>query len=98
MQLNRNRLPSGKISYYQGNAECDFVLQHEDKVTQLIQVTWNMTDNETREREIKGLQEASSTTGCDNLLIITRDEESRLEKEGKAIQATPPAWKWLLNQ
>ncbi len=97
MQLNRNRLPSDKISYYQGNAECDFVLQHEDKVTQLIQVTWNMTDNETREREIKGLLEASATTGCDNLLIITRDEESRLEKEGKAIQATP-AWKWLLNQ
>lgn len=97
MQLNRNRLPYDKISYYQGNAECDFVLQHEDKVTQLIQVTWNMTDNETREREIKGLLEASATTGCDNLLIITRDEESRLEKEGKAIQATP-AWKWLLNQ
>lgn len=96
MQLNRNRLPSDKISYYQGNAECDFVLQHEDKVTQLIQVTWNMTDNETREREIKGLLEASATTGCDNLLIITRDEESRLEKEGKAIQVTP-AWKWLLN-
>ncbi len=96
MQLNRNRLPSDKISYYQGNAECDFVLQHEDKVTQLIQVTWNMTDNETREREIKGLLEASATTGCDNLLIITRDEESRLEKERKAIQVIP-AWKWLLN-
>ncbi|WP_262482783.1 hypothetical protein [Bacteroides rodentium] len=42
------------------------------------------------------LLEASATTGCDNLLIITRDEESRLEKEGKAIQMIP-AWKWLLN-
>ena len=27
LQLYRNRLPSDKISYYQGKSECDFVLQ-----------------------------------------------------------------------
>lgn len=32
MQLNRMRFPSDKISYYQGNSECDFVLQREDNV------------------------------------------------------------------
>ena len=64
---------------------------------QLIQVTWSMTDDETRKREIKGLLEASSATGCDNLLIITDDEENSLEVDGKKVNVVP-AWKWLLNK
>lgn len=96
MHLNRNRLPFDKISYYQGNAECDFVIQREDNVVQLIQVTWSMADEETQIREIKGLMEASSVTGCDNLLIITNDEEDVLVKDGKKIQVKP-AWKWSLE-
>lgn len=83
MELYRRRMPSDKISYYQEKTECDFVIQREDRVMQLIQVTWSMTDDETRKREIKGLLEASSATGCDNLLIITDDEENSLEVDGK---------------
>ena len=96
MQLTRNRSQSDKISYYQGNAECDFVLQREERVVQLIQVTWSMADDETREREIKGLLEASSITGCDNLLIITHDEKDTFQREGKQINVMP-AWEWLLH-
>ena len=55
MQLETGCTPSDKITYYQGNCECDFVLQREDNVIQLIQVTWDMVDASTREREIKGL-------------------------------------------
>ena len=97
LQLHRNRLPSDKISYYHGNAECDFVLQREDNVIRLIQVTWSMADDETREREIKGLLEASSVTGCDNLLIITDDEKDTLQISGKRINVMP-AWEWLLGK
>lgn len=97
MELYRRRMPSNKISYYQEKTECDFVIQREDRVMQLIQVTWSMTDDETRKREIKGLLEASSATGCDNLLIITDDEENSLEVDGKKVNVVP-AWKWLLNK
>ena len=96
MQLNRNMLPSDKISYYQDNSECDFVLQREDKVIRLIQVTWNIDDGQTVEREIKGLLEASSATGCDDMLIITDDEEKTILRDGKRIIVVP-AWKWLLE-
>lgn len=96
MQLNRMRLPADKITYYQGNCECDFVLQREDSVIQLIQVTWNMTDEDTREREIKGLLEAASVTECNELIIITKDEESTISRDGKEIKIKP-AWKWLLQ-
>lgn len=97
LQLKRNLLPSDKISYYQGHTECDFVLQREDRVVQLIQATWSITDAETREREIKGLLEASSATDCDNLLILTHDEEGILTKDGKQILVVP-TWKWLLGK
>lgn len=97
MELYRRRMPSDKISYYQEKTECDFVIQREDRVMQLIQVTWSMADDETRKREIKGLLEASSVTGCDNLLIITDDEEKSIEVDGKKVNVVP-AWKWLLNK
>lgn len=97
MQLNRTRLPSDKITYYQGNCECDFVLQREDSVIQLIQVTWSMIDESMREREIKGLLEAASVTGCGNLVIVTKDEEDTFVREDKEINVIP-AWKWLLQE
>ncbi len=96
MHLNRHKLQSDKISYFQGNAECDFVLRREENVVLLIQVSWSIADDETREREIKGLLEASSVTGCDNLLIITDDEKDSLNIEGKRVGVIP-AWEWLLG-
>ena len=35
-------------------------------IAQLIQVTWDMNDEETRKREINGLIEASKATNCPN--------------------------------
>lgn len=96
LELHRRREPSDKVSYFQGTTECDFVLQREDAVIELIQVTWDMTDPETRRREIAGLMEASRVTGCDRLTIITKDEEATITERGKTIQVVP-AHKWLLS-
>ena len=96
LQLNRIKQPSDKITYYQGEKECDFVLQRDESVIQLFQVTWDMTDENTREREVNGILEVSRVTGCDKLFIITKEEECLMEVEGKQIQVLP-AWKWLLS-
>ena len=49
LQLLRN-LPEGqKICYYLGNKECDFVIQTDTDVKQLIQVCWDMNDKDTRD-------------------------------------------------
>lgn len=58
LHLNRNLSPADQFVYYQGATECDFVIQRHDKVENLIQVTWDMSDTTTREREINGLLEA----------------------------------------
>ena len=96
LQLNRTKQPSDKITYYQGDKECDFVLQRNENVIQLIQVTWDMTDEHTRTREVNGILEASQVTGCNKLFILTKEEENLIEIEGKQIHILP-VWKWLLS-
>ena len=96
LQLNRNKMPSDKISYYQGNNECDFVVQREDTVVELVQVCWDLSDSETEKREIEGILEASSATQCESLLIVTKDDERTIERNGKRIKIVP-AWKYLLQ-
>ena len=96
MHLHRMRLPSDKITYYQGKSECDFVIQRGDVVIMLVQVTWSIADPSTKEREVSGIIEASKATGCDNLLIVTKDEDVVLTQDGKTIQVVS-APNWLLT-
>lgn len=84
-----------KVTYFLKEKECDFVLQREDQVLQLIQVCWQIEDNETREREIAGLLEAHKVTHCDNLSIITHQQEETIQQDGLTIHIVP-AWKWML--
>lgn len=96
LTLRRNLQPSDKIFYYQGNKECDFVLQQHEQIIRLIQVTWDMANEETRKREIEGILEASRVTGCTSLLILTNDEEGEITEHGKTISVLP-VWKWSLS-
>lgn len=96
LHLRRTMQPFEKVSYYLGKTECDFVLQREDAVSELFQVCWSISSPETRNREIAGLLEASEVTGCDNLTIVTNDEESEIIYGGKMIRVVP-AWKLLLK-
>ena len=86
-----------KVTYFLKEKECDFVLQHEDIVLQLIQVCWQMEDAETRAREIAGLLEARKVTHCDNLYIISHHQEETIEQDGWTIHVVP-AWKWMLTK
>ncbi|MCD8313864.1 MAG: ATP-binding protein [Bacteroidales bacterium] len=97
LQLERFRPDTDTICYYQGKCECDFVVQREDTVMQLIQVSWSISDSATCSREIAGLLEASTATGCGNLMIITADEEDIIRISDKKISVVP-AWKWLLGK
>lgn len=87
------------IAYYQDRGECDFVIAEDETVRRLVQVTWDMsgTDEQgrmTRKREIDGLVDAAEALGCDDLTIVTHDEETIVEERGHRIRVVP-AWKWL---
>ena len=96
LHLYRRRQPFDKITYFSGTKECDFVVQQEQQVKALYQVCWKMQDTLTMQREIDGIIEASKVTKCDNLFIITHDNEDIIIQEGKTISIIP-AWKWMMK-
>lgn len=96
LHLNRRLQPFDKITYYSGTKECDFIVQHEQRAKALYQVCWDMQDSLTRQREIEGIIEASRMTKCDNLFIITHDNEDTIIQDGKTINMIP-AWKWMME-
>lgn len=98
LQLYRQRTPVDRIFYYQGRCECDFVVQRGVEIDKLIQVTWNMDDDDTRRREINGLVEASEVTGCRNLFIITADSSEEIRLDNGSVIHVLPAWRWLLDR
>ena len=99
LELNRRRKGMETISYYQDRGECDFVISEDETVRRLVQVTWDMSGTDersrvTRNREISGLVEAAEALGCEDLSIVTHDEEATIERDGHLIRVVP-AWKWL---
>jgi predicted AAA+ superfamily ATPase len=94
LQLRRHRLD---LSYYrQAHGECDFLLQHRHRVTHALQVTYDMSHPDTRQREIKGLLNACRTFGLDHGTIVTYDTEDTAEIDGVTITVIP-FYKWALQ-
>lgn len=96
LHLRRNLPIQGGLHYFKNKKECDFVITEQDEVARLIQVTYQLHDAETRQREIDGLLEAAQATGCRELFIITMEEEDEINENGYSIHIIP-AWKWMIN-
>ena len=86
-----------KVFYWKDqNSEIDFVVMDKLKVSQLIQVSYSLNAEKTRKREYNSLANAAELTKCNDLLLITWDEEGIAEYDGKTIKIIP-LWKWLLE-
>ena len=89
LELVRRKAHNEDLYYFSESGECDFVLSEGDEVKRLIQVTWDMSDTETRKREFSGLLEAAKATGCRDLTIVTRDEEGEEIHDGLTVRIVP---------
>ncbi len=85
-----------EVFYYRKNYECDFIIKKKNKITEIIQVTGKLND-ENYKREIEGLIEALNSYKLKQGTIITKDLEKQ-EKIKKKIIKFIPLWKWLLSQ
>lgn len=84
------------LFYYKlSDGEIDFVIKEKGKVIMLIQSCFDLSNFQTKEREIKSLLQASDELSCENLLLINNEEEKE-EKIGKKTIKFVPLWKWLL--
>jgi predicted AAA+ superfamily ATPase len=85
------------VYYYRSkSADVDFVLAKENKPCELIQVSYSINDLETYARETNSLLEASEELHCNQLTIVTFNEERKIERQDKVINVLP-AWKWLTD-
>ena len=86
------------IYYYKtkNNLEVDFLLKKGRKVKQLIQVSQNLKEAKTKEREVKGLTTALKELKLKQGLILTEDEEETITLKGIKI-VVQPVYKWLLT-
>lgn len=96
LHLRRTLQVQEELHYYKGKKECDFVVTEFDKVTRLIQVSYQMGDEETRKREIEGLLEAVRATNCRELVIVTMEIEAEWKEQDMFIKVIP-AWRWMLG-
>ena len=80
----------------QRQEEVDFVIKEGTKIKQLIQVCYDTSNPDTKERETKALLKASEELKCNDFLIISHDKEGEEKIKGEKIKYTP-LWKWLLE-
>lgn len=79
-----------EVFYYKEQKECDFVVKEKGKMTLAIQVCVQL-NADNKEREIEGLKEAMKKLKITTGLIVTLDQEDRVENI-----PVIPVWKWLL--
>jgi predicted AAA+ superfamily ATPase len=90
---------SGKEVYYwrdRTGREIDFVVKEGPRVSELVQVCWNVEDEKTRRREIGALVKAMDELKLKDGLIITEDSEGQEDINGKSV-TYKPLWKWLVQ-
>jgi len=88
----------GKEAFYwrdRSDREVDFVVK-DDKVRELIQVCWDLSDGRTRQREVRSLVRAMEEFGLEEGLILNSELDSE-EADGKRILYRP-LWRWLLEE
>jgi predicted AAA+ superfamily ATPase len=90
------RRETKEIYYYKGRQELDFYANIEGKKL-LINVSVDIQDEKTKEREFKALLEAMEYFNSTEAYLITKDKESVEEIEGKKIKIVP-LYKWLLDK
>ena len=87
----------GKSTYFhKAKKECDFICYKEGRIETAIQVCYNLSDRDTRERELKGLHEACSYYSLSSGKIICLDQpHERLHYKGLEVEIVP-AYDFLL--
>lgn len=95
--LRRNKPLFYDIFYYREQYEIDFIVCEGNKVRELIQVSVDISLTKTYNRETTALCKASASLKCENLTLITLNEDRIVEIEGHTIKIIPII-DWLLQE
>ena len=89
--LRRGYIPGQTLFYYRtrNDKEIDFVTRKGPKVEQLIQVCYDMTSEKTRKREFDALAEAATELHCENLIVVTYNQQESVDWKNIHITLVP---------
>ena len=98
IHLVRKCKQTGLDVYYLNDrsGECDFVICRGNQVIQAIQVSYDISSEKTRKREVNGLLLAARLTKCQNLLLLTDHESGEIEEAGYQMKVQP-VYEWSLE-
>lgn len=98
VHLIRKCKMEGRDVYYLNDrsGECDFVVCKGNRVEQCIQVSYDISADKTRKREINGLLLAAKQTKCKNLLLLTDHDSEDISQGGHTIKVQP-VYEWSLE-
>ncbi|WP_297218407.1 ATP-binding protein [uncultured Prevotella sp.] len=79
------------LFYYRSrnDREVDFVTRQGTRIERLIQVCYDMNSPKTEKREVDSLIECAGELRCNNLMIITNNDEREILKDGYCIKVVP---------
>ena len=92
IELVRRGYDTAKTIFYyrsRNDKEVDFVLRKGPHIECLVQVCYDMSSPKTEKREVDSLVECAGELKCDNLVIVTNNDERTLEKDGYKIDVIP---------
>ena len=92
IELIRRGYNTDKTMFYyrsRNDKEVDFVLRQGAHIEQLVQVCYDMSSPKTEKREVDSIVECAGELKCNNLTIVTDNEERTIEKDGYMITVVP---------
>lgn len=87
------RTYGGDLYYYNRNVEVDFYVPGQSMA---VQVSYDISDAATTEREVGALSKLSSAFGVERLYIVTRSERRSIRRGNLLVEAVPVV-DWLLR-
>ncbi|MDE5989630.1 MAG: ATP-binding protein [Duncaniella sp.] len=88
--LRRYKSRGFDIYYYSDRSGvCDFVVCDGRKTVLAVQVSYDISSEKVRKREIAGLLLAAKKTGCDNLLLLTDHNDEEIIHDSYRISVRP---------
>ena len=99
LKRKQNLNPDMELFYWKDvhHREVDFVIKDGLKVTNLIQVCWNVQDEKTKNRELRSLRKAMEELNVTNAAVITGEIEGEEKLHDNTVKLIP-LWKWLLAE
>lgn len=95
MELRRRQCMEINYIKTKNSLEVDFYVKSSEGKTTLLQICADMSNEATRNREVRAILDAVSLPS-QNMNIITLTHEETIKIESQTINVIP-AWKWLLS-